>query len=176
MATVATRQQLRAYGVERVGGQQRVAVLGDAHRVDDDGRVRVRRAARRPSRRVRREASIPVLTACTPMSSTTLRYWARTASAGSSQAPCTPREFCAVTAVTHAHAVHAERQHRLQVGLDAGAAAGVGPGDGEHTRGGRRGGHAPTLLAVLDVPEVVPAALAGPGRAVDGHLGQRRTG
>ena len=75
---------------------------------------------------------MPVLTAWTPMSSTTLRYWARTASTGSSQAPCTPREFCAVTAVTHAHAVHAEREHRLQVGLDAGAAAGVGAGDGEH--------------------------------------------
>ena len=43
---------------------------------------------------------MPVLTAWTPMSSTTLRYWARTASTGSSQAPCTPREFCAVTAVT----------------------------------------------------------------------------
>ena len=42
---------------------------------------------------------MPVLTAWTPMSSTTLRYWARTASTGSSQAPCTPREFCAVTAV-----------------------------------------------------------------------------
>ncbi len=46
------------------------------------------------------EDSIPVLTAWTPMSSTTLRYWARTASTGSSQAPCTPSEFCAVTAVS----------------------------------------------------------------------------
>ncbi len=46
------------------------------------------------------EESIPVFTAWTPMSSTTARYWAVTASAGSSQAPRTPREFCAVTAVT----------------------------------------------------------------------------
>ena len=43
---------------------------------------------------------MPVFTAWTPMSSTTLRYWARTASAGSSQAPWTPSEFWAVTAVS----------------------------------------------------------------------------
>ena len=46
------------------------------------------------------EESMPVLTAWTPMSSTTAWNWARTASSGSSQAPCTTSEFCAVTAVS----------------------------------------------------------------------------
>ena len=44
--------------------------------------------------------SIPVLTASTPMSSTTLRNWARTASSGSGHQPWTPTEFWAVTAVS----------------------------------------------------------------------------
>jgi hypothetical protein len=43
--------------------------------------------------------SMPILTASTPMSSTTLRNWAATASAGRLQTPWTPTEFCAVTAV-----------------------------------------------------------------------------
>ncbi len=43
--------------------------------------------------------SIPILTASTPMSSTTLRNCCRTASMGSGQMPWTPTEFCAVIAV-----------------------------------------------------------------------------
>ena len=37
--------------------------------------------------------------------------------------------------------VHAVRQHGLQVGLDAGPATGVGPGDGEHTSGSSHAPH-----------------------------------
>src|SRR5580698_5474907 len=46
------------------------------------------------------DASIPVLTACTGMSPRTESSWARTESAGTSQYPWTPTEFCAVTAQT----------------------------------------------------------------------------
>ncbi len=43
---------------------------------------------------------MPVFTASTPMSSSTARICARTASTGRFQTPCTPTLFCAVTAVT----------------------------------------------------------------------------
>src|SRR5579875_92197 len=46
------------------------------------------------------EASMPVLTACAPMSPRTESSCAATAAGGSSQYPCTPTEFCAVTAQT----------------------------------------------------------------------------
>ena len=51
----------------------------------------------------------------------------------------TPRVFCAVSAVMTRQAVSAERRERLQVGLDARAAAGIGAGDGEDV--GDRMGH-----------------------------------
>ena len=83
----------------RVVVDQRIAVLADADRVDDH---RHRRSAGEQVGhavdRVR-VPSMPVLIASTPMSSTTLRNCARTASSGSGQMPCTPSEFCAVTAV-----------------------------------------------------------------------------
>ena len=117
---------------------------------------------------------MPVFTAWTPMSSTTLRYWARTASTGSSHVALHAQRVLRGDRGEHAHAVHAERQHRLQVGLDARTAAGVGPGDGEHA--GRQGGavHAPESTCRPRCPEVVPAARHGPRRSVDRHLRQRR--
>ena len=63
---------------------------------------------------------MPVFTASTPMSSTTARdLRADRLDAAAPRRPETPSEFCAVTAVSARHPVHAERQHRLQVGLDA---------------------------------------------------------
>src|SRR5215207_273318 len=61
------------------------------------GRVRSSPAT---NRTMSADASMPVFTASTPMSSTTLRNCASTCSAGSSQAPWTPRLFCAVIAVS----------------------------------------------------------------------------
>ena len=52
-----------------------------------------------------------------------------TRSGASACTASTPRVFCTVSAVMHGGAVDSEGLERLQVGLDAGAAARVGAGD-----------------------------------------------
>ncbi len=140
VTTVASGQQRVAYRVDRLRGQQRVAVLATRRpgstTTGSAGGCRAARRRRPPSPRTQ---SIPVFTASTPMSSTTLRNCARTASARQLPDALHAERVLRGDRRDHAHTVHAEREHRLQVGLDAGPAAGVRAGHGQHPRGSTAG-------------------------------------
>ena len=103
-------------------------------------RARAGRAPRRPRRRSPALPSIPIFTASTPMSSAT----ARTCSTMNVRRHrVDARHADRVLRGQRGdrrHPVDAAARERLQVGLDPGAAAGVGAGDREH--GGDRAGHA----------------------------------
>ena len=101
---------------------------------------RAPRAPRRRGRAPRRTASIvstvpsmPIFTASTPMSSATARTCSTITSGGSGWTAVTPTVFCAVIAVMAVIPCTPTAGERLQVGLDARAAAGVRAGDREHT-------------------------------------------
>ena len=66
------------------------------------------------------------------MSSATARTWATISRGETASIVSTPTVFCAVIAVIARHPVHAAAGERLQIGLDAGSAAGVRAGDREH--------------------------------------------
>ena len=83
------------------------------------------------ARMISADASMPVFAALTPMSDATALICAVTTSAGISVKPCTPKEFCTVTAVSATQPVDAVCEERAQVRLDARTTAGVGAGDGE---------------------------------------------
>ena len=98
----------------------------------------------------------------------TLRNWARTASTGSSQQPCTPSEFCAVTAVSTLMPCTPSASIVFRS-----AWMPAPPPESEPATVSTRGGaaHAATVPRLApSLAEVVPAARARPGRAVDGHL------
>ena len=78
--------------------------------------------------------SIPILTASTPMSSATARTWATIVSGETASTALDPDRVLRGDRGDRRHPVHAAARERLQVGLDAGAAAGVGAGDREHRR------------------------------------------
>ena len=82
--------------------------------------------------------TMPILTALTSRSEKTASICAATNSAGTSWIAVTPLVFCAVRAVITERAVDAERRKRLEVGLDAGAAAGIGARHGDCDRRHRR--------------------------------------
>ena len=75
--------------------------------------------------------SIPILTASTPMSSATARTWATIISGATASTPLTPDRVLRRDRGDRRHPVHAAARERLEVGLDAGAAAGVRAGDRE---------------------------------------------
>ena len=66
------------------------------------------------------------------MSSATARTWATIISGETGSTAVTPTVFCAVIAVIAVIPCTPTARERLQVGLDAGAAAGVRAGDREH--------------------------------------------
>ena len=81
--------------------------------------------------------SIPIFTASTPMSSATARTCSTIASGRHRVDGAHPDRVLGRDRGDRGHAVHAAARERLQVGLDAGAAAGVGAGDREQARRGR---------------------------------------
>ena len=115
--------------------EQPRAGLGDHHRVEHDRRARpaARRAPARPPRSSRPSPSIPIFTASTPMS---LGHRAHLRDDHLRRDGLDRRRratvFCAVIAVIAVMPCTPQRGERLQVGLDAGAAAGVRAGDREH--------------------------------------------
>ena len=76
--------------------------------------------------------SIPIFTASTPMSSATARTWATIISGETASTALDPDRVLRRDRGDRGHPVHAAARERLQVGLDAGAAAGVRAGDREH--------------------------------------------
>ena len=144
-------------------GRAARAALGDHHRVDDDRRVAdAAPAPRRPRSIVAAVPSIPTLTASTPMSTGTASTWATMTSGGDGWIASTPTVFWAVIAVIAVVPWTPHARKCLQIGLDAGAAAGVGAGDREHHRCSPaahppivempRGDMAPTASEVRDQP------------------------
>ena len=96
---------------------------------------RGRRATPATASMISAEKSIPVLAASAPMSSNTASSWARTNAAGTAW---TARHLARVLRGERhdrAAAVAAGGREGAQVGLDAGAPAGVGRGDGESACG-----------------------------------------
>ena len=76
-------------------------------------------------------ASMPVFAASTPMSVATARIWAATIAGRDASVVGDALGVLDGDGGDGGHAEHAERGERLQVGLDAGAAAGVAAGDRE---------------------------------------------
>ena len=109
-----------------------IAALGDHHRIDDDaaaGRARAMAAATAST--IAAVASMPVLVAWIAMSPATASICAVTRSAGSGSDRGDADGVLRGDRGDRARAVHAERRERLQIGLDAGAAARVAAGDGQ---------------------------------------------
>ena len=82
--------------------------------------------------------SMPIFTAATLRSENTASICAAMKSGGTSWMAVTPMVFCAVSAVIDGSAVDAERGKGLQVGLDAGTAAGIRARDRDGDRCHRR--------------------------------------
>lgn len=117
-------QQLRAYGVEGFGGEQGVPVLGDADGVDDDGCAGPREEFRDGVDEGGRgqHAGLHGLDADVVDDAAVLgAHGVHRELPGSLHA----QRVLGGDRGQHAHAVGAEGQHRLQVGLDARTAAGV---------------------------------------------------
>ena len=126
------RQQPLDQRLARLVVEQDGAALGDHHRVDDDRRLAdAGRAPRPPPRWSPPSPSIPILTASTPMSSATARTWATIISGATASTALDPDRVLRRDRGDRGHPVHAAARERLQVGLDAGAAAGVRAGDRE---------------------------------------------
>ena len=92
-------------------------------------RHRPGRAPRRPRRSSASSPSMPTLTASTPMSSATARTWATIISGGHRGDHLHPDRVLGGERRDRGRPVDAAARERLQVGLDAGAAAGVRAGD-----------------------------------------------
>ena len=101
----------------------------DHHRVDDERHRVAARGTPATASITAREKSIPVFAASTPMSEKTASSCARHELGGSSCTAVTPTVFCAVSATIADMPYAPGGGERLQVGLDAGAAAAVGAGD-----------------------------------------------
>src|SRR5690606_32372794 len=134
------RQQLRAHRVQRGRGQQRVPVLGDPHRVHDRGHAGARDQVRHRLHEVGRgeHAGLDRLHADVVHHTAVLgphRLHGQLPGALHTEGVLRGHRG------EHAHAVHTEGQHRLQVRLDARPAAGVGPGHGQHPGRCGRGAH-----------------------------------
>ena len=120
----------------RLGVEQHRPGLRHHHRIEHDRRAArqlVERAAP-PPRSSAGRPSIPILTASTPMSSATARTWARMISGGIGMDGGDADRVLGGDRGDRGHAVDAAGGERLQVGLDAGAAAGVRPGDRQDPR------------------------------------------
>ncbi len=113
------------------GVEQPRAGLGDHHRVDHHGRARAaaRRAPRRPRASTSAVPSMPTLTASTPMSDEHRAHLREDDLRRHGWIGADADRVLGGDRRDRARAVHAAARERLQVGLDAGAAAGVRAGD-----------------------------------------------
>ncbi|EGJ74493.1 putative phosphomethylpyrimidine kinase [Streptomyces sp. Tu6071] len=127
-------EQSRTYGVERVGGEQRVTVLGDAHRVDD-GRCVGRREELRDRLDERGRGEHPGLDRMDADVVDDAAVLGAHGLDGEVPGALHTERVLRRDGGEHAHPVHAQREHRLEVRLDAGATAGVGTGHGQDARG-----------------------------------------
>ena len=127
--------------VDRVRREQPVARGRDHHRIEHDVALAASARARPRRRRSRRRCdSMPIFTASTSRSENTASICAATKSAGTSWIAGDALGVLRGQRGDDRRAVDAERRKCLQVGLDAGAAAGIRARDGDGDRG-----HAPCL-------------------------------
>ena len=134
----AWRQQLRLHRLPtRLIVDQPVAALGDHHRIDDEERhVEIARPPRRPLRRSRRWRACRSWRRRRRCRRRRLRSARVTRSADTASNSRDAERVLRGDGGDRARAVHAVRGERLEVGLDAGAGAGIAAGDGQ------RGAHA----------------------------------
>ncbi len=127
------RQQLLAYGVQRRLGEQRVPVLGDPDGVHDGGRGGGgEQLGHRLHQRGRgQHPGLDRLYADVVHDGPVLGLHGL---GGQLPDSLDPEGVLRGHGGHHAHPVHAECQHGLEVGLDPGATAGVGSGDGQAQR------------------------------------------
>ena len=100
-------------------------MLGHRHRIDHDRRGDAGAACSDTVSTIVDDASIPVLTACTPISPSTELELRGDRLGGQLPVPLDTHRVLRRHCADNGHAVHAEGEHGLQVGLDPGAACRV---------------------------------------------------
>ncbi len=135
VATVRSGSSRSTSAVLRLVVHQRRPALSHHHRIDNHRRRRrPASSARRNRSIVAAEPSMPIFTASAPMSSATARIWSTIVSGETASTASTADGVLRGDRGDRSHSVHAAARKRLQVGLDARAAAGVRAGDRESGR------------------------------------------
>ena len=125
------RQEQRAQGIDGVLREQMVAALRHHHRVDDEFVSPALAIIAATAATTSAVPSIPVFSASTPMSLTTLSNCVRDEGGRQRLDALHADSVLRRHRRQDAHAVDAEGGKRLQIRLDARAAAGIGAGDGQ---------------------------------------------